>query len=450
MDREDFKKWAEEKSGALTEDVVRLVRIPSISLYTGDENAPFGEECCRVIAEAKKIAAEKDFCFIEHEGYCGSLLWPGKKDSEIGIFHHLDVVEVGDGWTYPPFEGVVKDGLIFGRGTNDNKGPAMASLYALMYLRERGFEPEHSIRLYFGLNEEKGMKDLEYYISRNPMPAFSFSPDSMDWPVCYGERGIATMFASFDLEGSVLKDFNAGKALNIIPDAAQATLCIPGEETCRVVQAAGTAAALCDPDLGVNAEVVLAKKLLDLGLLDERGEKFAKAVAELFSDCHGEGIGVPISDECSGVLIHSGCTVKVENGKAIQSIGIRYPVTADPEYIKDKVSQVLTAHGFEVVSYSDNPPNYIDPERIEVQEMTRICNEWLNAEYEPYVMPGGSYARKLDNAVSFGPFSKPAANRLGAQRGRGHQADEYAAVEDLIMAMGIIAESIERLDEIIR
>ncbi len=44
---------------------------------------------------------------------------------------HIDVVEVGLGWTVPPFEGVVKDGRVYGRGACDMKGGIAASLIAI-------------------------------------------------------------------------------------------------------------------------------------------------------------------------------------------------------------------------------------------------------------------------------------------------------------------------------
>ena len=44
---------------------------------------------------------------------------------------HIDVVVAGDGWTLPPFEGVVRDGKVFGRGACDMKGGLAASIIAV-------------------------------------------------------------------------------------------------------------------------------------------------------------------------------------------------------------------------------------------------------------------------------------------------------------------------------
>ena len=52
----------------------------------------------------------------------------GEGEEVTAVLCHLDVVAEGDGWTVPPYEGLVADGRIYGRGTMDDKGPAMAAL----------------------------------------------------------------------------------------------------------------------------------------------------------------------------------------------------------------------------------------------------------------------------------------------------------------------------------
>ena len=49
---------------------------------------------------------------------------------------HLDVVPVDNEWITNPFELVIKDGIGFGRGILDDKGPTMAAYYALKMIKE--------------------------------------------------------------------------------------------------------------------------------------------------------------------------------------------------------------------------------------------------------------------------------------------------------------------------
>jgi acetylornithine deacetylase/succinyl-diaminopimelate desuccinylase-like protein len=59
---------------------------------------------------------------------------PGRFD----IVGHIDVVPAGTGWEHDPFVMREQDGFLFGRGTSDDKGPVVASLFAMKALKEEG------------------------------------------------------------------------------------------------------------------------------------------------------------------------------------------------------------------------------------------------------------------------------------------------------------------------
>lgn len=73
---------------------------------------------------------------------------------------HYDVVDADssslDRWTHPPFDGVIDDEFVWGRGSLDNKGPIIAMLEASEALIAQGFQPKRTIYFSFGHDEETG------------------------------------------------------------------------------------------------------------------------------------------------------------------------------------------------------------------------------------------------------------------------------------------------------
>ena len=88
--------------------------------------------------------------------------WPGSEPQApvVLLMAHQDVVPVAPGtdtlWKKPPFEGVVEDGMVWGRGTLDNKSNLITQLQAVEQLLKAGFKPRRTIHLVFGHDEEVG------------------------------------------------------------------------------------------------------------------------------------------------------------------------------------------------------------------------------------------------------------------------------------------------------
>jgi succinyl-diaminopimelate desuccinylase len=80
----------------------------------------------------------------------------GAKES-VDIYTHLDVVPAGEGWSAPPFEPVIKDGRIYGRGVADSKGSVASLLTALSIMNEQGLESTYNIQVALTTDEEIGL-----------------------------------------------------------------------------------------------------------------------------------------------------------------------------------------------------------------------------------------------------------------------------------------------------
>jgi carboxypeptidase PM20D1 len=88
--------------------------------------------------------------------------WPGRDDSlePVLLAGHMDVVPVDpssrDEWRFPPFEGRIFDGAVWGRGALDTKNSVIAALEAVETLLKNGFQPQRTLILGFGHDEEIG------------------------------------------------------------------------------------------------------------------------------------------------------------------------------------------------------------------------------------------------------------------------------------------------------
>lgn len=191
MDQETAREIinkVEELKDRMIEDIIRMVKIDSVE-QAGLEGAPFGTGVKAALSEALQISRELGFETVDMDGHIGYAQY-GQGDDYVCAIGHVDVVPVGDGWKQPPFSGFMENGVIYGRGVLDNKGPIMSCLYGLSALKELGLTGKYPVRIIFGCDEESGFEDLAYYLEREKPPVYGFTPDCK-YPVVYSERGRA-------------------------------------------------------------------------------------------------------------------------------------------------------------------------------------------------------------------------------------------------------------------
>ena len=157
--QEKISSWVDSRRADYLRDVSRLVAIRSVS-GEGKEGMPFGEGPAAALAEALKIAGEQGFSTKDYDGYVMTAdLMEGER--ALDILAQLHVVGEGDGRETDPYTAVEKDGCLYGRGTDDDKGPAVAALYAMACVRDlAGGELKKNVRLILGTDEESGSRDI--------------------------------------------------------------------------------------------------------------------------------------------------------------------------------------------------------------------------------------------------------------------------------------------------
>ena len=189
MNREEWINRLKEVQPMLFDGLRRMVAIPSIR-GKEEPDAPFGRGPKQALEEVLKIATELGFHTKNIDDKIGYAQY-GEDRSDgayYGIFGHVDVMPLGEGWNSPPLSLTLRDGKLFGRGTLDNKGPILSNLYALYVLKENGVTFDRPVRIVFGTNEETGFGCVKHYLTKEIPPTFGWTPDCK-WPVVYGERG---------------------------------------------------------------------------------------------------------------------------------------------------------------------------------------------------------------------------------------------------------------------
>lgn len=189
MNREEWINRLKEVQPMLFDGLRRMVAIPSIR-GKEEPDAPFGRGPKQALEEVLKIATELGFHTKNIDDKIGYAQY-GENRSDgayYGIFGHVDVMPLGEGWNSPPLSLTLREGKLFGRGTLDNKGPILSNLYALYVLKENGVTFDRPVRIVFGTNEETGFGCVKHYLTKGIPPTFGWTPDCK-WPVVYGERG---------------------------------------------------------------------------------------------------------------------------------------------------------------------------------------------------------------------------------------------------------------------
>ena len=366
----------------------------------------------------------------------------GPADADlIGIVCHLDVVPAGDGWTTSPFELTLKDGILYGRGIVDDKGPACASYFAMKRLLPSGFMPSKRIRLILGTDEERTCSCVETYAELGEIPSFAITPDA-EFPVIYAEKGILHV-KIVNSSPSTLKAIG-GSAANMVP--ASCSCLINGVE----YSAKGKMAHASKPDLGVNAIFELIKQL-DSASVDYSSSALLSFISkEIVYSSPAEYTGCSVTDESGSVTANPSVLNCSDSGESLV-IDIRCPVTYQMSDIVAKLSATAESYGLTVEVLNQMDPLYKSKDLPQIALLTEIWKsnmpsysgykpEYLSEYTEPIAIGGGTYARHMPNTIAFG-IQAP------WQEDQCHQANECRALSDFETDIKVMTEAIMGLSE---
>ncbi|VQC59831.1 ArcT [Streptococcus pneumoniae] len=422
-----------------------LISYPSV-LNEGENGTPFGQAIQDVLEKTLEICRDIGFTtYLDPKGYYG-YAEIGQGAELLAILCHLDVVPSGDeaDWQTPPFEATIKDGWVFGRGVQDDKGPSLTALYAVKSLLDQGIQFKKRVRFIFGTDEETLWRCMARYNTIEEQASMGFAPDS-SFPLTYAEKGLLQV--KLHGPGSDQLELEVGGAFNVVPDKAnyQGPLY---EQVCNGLKEAGydyqtteqTVTVLGvpkhakDASQGINAVIRLATILAPL----QEHPALSFLATQAGQDGTGRQIFGDIADEPSGHLSFNIAGLMINHERSEIRIDIRTPVLADKEELVELLTRCAQNYQLRYEEFDYLAPLYVAKDSKLVSTLMQIYQE-KTGDNSPAISSGGAtFARTMPNCVAFGALF-PGAKQTE------HQANECAVLEDLYRAMDIYAEAVYRL-----
>jgi predicted dipeptidase len=423
-----------------------LLRIPSVC----DEGAggyPFGEAVDQALRKALEIATGLGFRTRYGDGGYYGFAEIGEGEGMVGVLGHLDVVPPGnlEEWTHGPFDPVEIDGMLYGRGTQDDKGPTLAALFAAKALMDAGVVFNKRVRCIFGTDEEVLWRCINRYKEREELPGMGFSPDSR-FPLIYAEKGLLQLHLEGRNESGLR--MAGGTAFNAVPDAMfydggrqdelAAALDALGFAYTRGaggIEVHGKAAHAKETEAGINA---IARTCVALSAIGVRSKGIDFVAREVAEDPYATHIFGACAEEPSGRLKFN--VGKIDLGELEQlSIDCRVPVTVPKGEIVAKLVAAAANYGLEYRQFDWLAPLYLPLDHFMIQTLMRVYRRCSgDTVSQPTSSGGATYARSMENCVAFGA-------RMPQELPTGHQPNERASLANLYSAMEIYAHAIYEL-----
>lgn len=465
MYRQEIEAYIEAHKDEMIEDIFTLCRINS-EKAPYEEGMPYGRGPAEALDAALHMAEGYGFGISNYDNFVGTADL-NDKERQLDILAHLDVVPAGEGWEVTqPFEPVLRDGRLYGRGTADDKGPAVAALYAMRAIKELGIPVTKNVRLILGTDEECGSSDIEHYYDVEKEAPMTFSPDA-EFPVTNVEKGgLAGHFTgTFQPSAQLprLVSIDTGIKVNVVPGKAHAvvegfsvkeldeaagltkqetgiTFLFDLEGTLTKITAIGAGAHAAHPHDGNNALTGLLTLFTRLPFANSPQIETVRKLSALIphGDTMGKAMGIAMEDEVSGELTLAFSLLKVTDSELDGTFDSRCPICGNEENVLAVVKEKLASIGLTLENDHMKPPHHVAGDSYFVKTLLRVYEEYTGLKGECQYTGGGTYVHSLENGVAFGASLPGFDNHM-------HGADEFAELEHLVISAKIFAQVIVEL-----
>lgn len=423
-------------------------------LDISEEDAPYGKENARCLNFFLEMAKDYGFTTRNLDGHCGFVEY-GEGDKIVGVLTHLDVVPAGNGWTTDPFKATIKDNKIYGRGTSDDKGAAIASLTALKIIKDNNIPLNKRIRLIVGCNEENGSNCMKYYVEKEGNIDLGFTPDG-DFPIVHGEKGQIKLL--FKCKNSLSFNINGGVVDNALSDNCKieientlydkvsfenylnnnnikySILRIGSKD---IIEVFGVSAHASTPEFGKNAISYMIMGLKESGFKHDLIDFYSKYIG---LDIDGNLMGLKCNDEYGNLTFVNG-RIWTANDEIVGTIDIRVPVTLQTKDIVNKINlKQYKKAKIEVIKYNNSLFYPIDSDIVKT--LMKVYQEVTgDLESKPIVLGGGTYAKTMNNCLAFGCAFPNTNNQI-------HNANEFVDIDELLLQVELYTNAILELSKL--
>lgn len=460
---QNISDYIESHKDEMINTLAELVKIPSVK-GEAENNKPFGKYPASALEKALDICNSFGFKTKNIDNYAGHADL-SDMETELAVLCHLDVVPAGNDWTYNPFElyNDSENGLLFGRGTIDNKAPAVAVMYAMKAIKDLNIPLKKNVRFVMGTDEENGSSDMKYYLSKEKMPSKVFTPDG-SYPLINIEKGMIRLsfskkFNSDNQNSKKIISINGGKTINAVSGLAYAELFgfsddeikkavsdtdmsvkfdIKHENEIIKITAYGTDAHASTPEKGDNAITAIIN--LISALCTDNSEMSGyniKILSSLYpyGETDGASCGIKCSDEKSGSLTSVLSVLKFdENGFEFKN-DIRFPVSENCDSIINKIRNLFSKYEIDMEILLKDEPHYTDENSSFIKSLLKVYEDITGFKGECIAIGGGTYVHNINGGVAFGAEFPDEDNNM-------HGADEHIKTESFLLNAKIIANAI--------
>ncbi len=462
--KEQIHNWMTGREDEFVEALAPLIAVNSI---TGEAapGMPFGPGPAEALKLALELAEKWGMKTWEDEGYVG-LADLNDQEDLLHILAHLDIVAAGDHWDTDPFT-LVRDGdLIYGRGTDDDKGPAVASLLAMRCIKELGIPLKGNVKLILGTDEESGSKDLLHYFTRHPFAPYSITPDTC-FPVTnvekatYGPKFSQAWQPQPEAEKQLLH-LKGGIRVNVAPGNCTAKIrgltaadvaplmeeisAFTGvrfdaaeENGILTIEATGSQAHASRPYEGKSAITAMLALLVKLPLAEDAPMQTVRSLNRLFpyGDHYGEALGIAMEDEIAGKTTVTLSLLEIGGTGFSGQFDSRDSLSATPENTKEAVEKVFGDLGWSCTG-EFNPAHVVDGDSPFVKTLLDTYEEFSGRKGYCEAIGGGTYVHHIPGGVAYGAGEHDFPSNL-------HSANERAKISQLLLTAEIYAAVIARI-----